>query len=105
MRFSKTKSDRGSAVLELISFVLVGQLLISGWFVQIAGELDRKVRMQLFAISMARAASLGNSSLEANLRQDLGLANAQLRNLPCIEPLVCLEVLDESVRVVGVSHK
>lgn len=104
MRFSKIRSSRGSAVLELITFVLVGQLLVSGWLVQIANELDHKMRLQLFAISLARSSSLGTTNLEARLRQDLSLPRAEVRQLACGESLTCLSVTDGSGEVTGVSH-
>lgn len=105
MRLSKTSSESGAAVLEVITFVLVGQLLVMGWLIQLAEQLDHKTRLQLFAISMARSVSLGHGELEPVLKEDLGLPNSKLQNLGCSDALTCMEVTDGGMQVVGVSHK
>ena len=105
MHHSKTSSETGSAVLEVITFVLVGQLLVMGWLIQLAEQLDHKTRLQLFAISMARSLSLGHSELEPILKDDLGLVDTKVQNLGCNDPLICVKVDDSGMNVVGVSLK
>ena len=105
MRHSKTSTDSGSAVLEVITFLLVGQLLAMGWLIQLAEQLDHKTRLQLFAISMARSLSLGHSELEPVLKEDLGLASSKAQSLNCNASLACVEAVDGDLRVIGISRK
>ena len=105
MRHSKTSSESGAAVLEVIAFVLVGQLLVMGWLIQLAEQLDHKTRLQLLAISMARSVSLDHSELEPILKEDLGLASANVHCLTCNASLVCVEAVEGDLRVRGISRK
>lgn len=105
MRLSKTSSESGAAVLEVITFVLVGQLLVMGWLIQLAEQLDHKTRLQLIAISMARSVNLDHSELEPILKEDLGLASSNLHSLNCNALLVCVEAVEGDMRVRGISRK
>jgi predicted Kef-type K+ transport protein len=105
MRLSKISSETGTAVLEVITFVLVGQLLVMGWLIQLAEQLDHKTRLQLFAISMARSVSLGHTELETAMKEDLGLVGAKMQNFGCNEPLVCVQAVEGGMKTFGVSHK
>lgn len=105
MRPSKISSETGAAVIEVITFVLVGQLLVMGWLIQLAEQLDHKTRLQLFAISMARSVGLGHSELEPVLKDDLGLVGSKVQDLGCNGPLICVQSVEGELKVVGVSHK
>ncbi|MEO0313402.1 MAG: hypothetical protein RL140_632 [Actinomycetota bacterium] len=102
---SRTKSDSGSAVLEVITFVLVGQLLVAGWLIQIAEQMDHKVRLQLFAATMARSIGLQNNNLQSELEKDLNLDGVKIQPIACDSPLICVSVQDESMSSIGVSHR
>lgn len=102
---SLIRADMGSMVLELITFVLVGQLLVCGWFLQLSEQLDHKTRLQLFASTLARSLSLGDEEIEPTLRRDLSLPTAVTRIMDCGIKQVCLEVSDEGKVAVGVGRK
>lgn len=105
MRHWRPSSESGTAVLEVFTFVLVGQLLVMGWLIQLADQLDHKTRLQLFAMSMARSVSLGHSELESILKDDLGLVSSRMQILSCNSSLVCIEVVESDMRVLGISRK
>ena len=105
MRHWRPSSESGTAVLEVVTFVLVGQLLVMGWLIQLADQLDHKTRLQLFAMSMARSVSLGHSELEPILKEDLGLVSSRMQILSCNSSLVCIEVVESGMRVLGISRK
>lgn len=105
MRHWRPSSESGTAVLEVVTFVLVGQLLVMGWLIQLADQLDHKTRLQLFAMSMARSVSLGHSELESILKEDLGLVSSRMQILSCNSSLVCIEVVESDMRVLGISRK
>lgn len=105
MRHWRPSSESGTAVLEVVTFVLVGQLLVMGWLIQLADQLDHKTRLQLFAMSMARSVSLGHSELEPILKEDLGLVSSRMQILSCNSSLVCIEVVESDMRVLGISRK
>jgi hypothetical protein len=57
----KIESDRGSAILEFIVFILVGQLLVFGWSVSAASSLYEKVSIQIQAEQVALNLAHGTS--------------------------------------------
>lgn len=59
---SKLNGQAGSAVMEFITFVLVGQMMIFGGSMVLAKQLSQKVEGQLDAINRARALALGSTS-------------------------------------------
>lgn len=105
MQRLRTNSDSGSAVLEVITFVLVGQLLVAGWLIQIAEQLDHKVRLQLFAATIARSIGLQNNNLQSELEKDLNLTDVKIQRLDCHRSLVCVSVQDDAMSTIGVSHR
>ena len=51
----KVSEEGGSAILEFVAFVLVGELLVFGGSMAISERLTRKVELQNLAIVAARA--------------------------------------------------
>lgn len=102
---SKFLSERGSAILEFITFVLVGQLLILGLAVSTSMTLSHRAKLELFSATLARAISQGHPQLEAILRLDYQLPSALVRQISCKAEYVCLEVHDGQLSSVGVAKK
>jgi hypothetical protein len=97
-------AERGSILFEFITFVLFGQLLVFGSAMLILGELDQKLRVDLIANQLARAAALGRlDSLLQDLKNDYQLKDVRVSEVPCRAELLCLEVVADSRRSLGVS--
>lgn len=104
MLLKKANEEAGAALLELVTFILLGQLLVTGWMIQLAGELDHKTRLQLFASSLARSIAVDNPQ-EESLRKDFGLALAKVEITTCAKPNVCLKVSAKGSVVLGLSRR
>ncbi|MFM2024068.1 MAG: hypothetical protein RLZZ56_81 [Actinomycetota bacterium] len=104
MKLWSLKDESGSAILEFIVFVLVGQLLIFSGAMVAAQSLDQKVRLELFASQMARATALGKpEALQEVLTQDYNLEGVSVSAVPCPEQFVCLVASLGESRANGVS--
>jgi hypothetical protein len=101
---SSFDSEHGSILFEFIAFVLLGQLFIFGATMTILGELDQKLKVDLFAHQLARAGAIGNlDSLLVSLQNDYQLSQVKLIEVPCNQQLFCLEVVADSRTALGVS--
>jgi hypothetical protein len=104
MNLWSLKDDSGSAILEFIVFVLVGQLLIFSGAMVTAQSLDQKVRLELFASQMARATALGKpAALQEVLTHDYNLEGVTVAEAPCPGKIVCLVASLGESRANGVS--
>lgn len=104
MKCWSLKGDSGSAILEFIVFVLLGQLLIFSGTMVTAQTLDQKVRLELFASQLARAAALGKTEvLQQALSEDYNLQGVSVAASTCQEQLVCLVVSLGESKANGVS--
>lgn len=96
--------ERGSILFEFITFVLFGQLIVFGSSMSILGELDQKLKGELVANQLARAAALGKMDLLIpSLKSDYQLGDVKVLEVPCSPELLCLEVVSDSKRSFGVS--
>jgi hypothetical protein len=101
---SSFKSEQGSILFEFITFVLFGQLIVFGSAMVILGELDQKLKLELFANQLARAAVLGKMDLLIpSLKLDYQLGEVEVSEISCAPELLCIEVVSDSRRSVGVS--
>lgn len=91
-------------MVEFLVFVLVGELLVLALATGLFGEVDHKLRLELFAAQVARAYALGNGELESVLRTDYRLPNAKLNLQHCGFGFTCISVLDDGVLAQGVSR-
>ena len=103
MKFSESE---GSAIVEFIVFVLFGQLLVFAGSLQIAENIDQKVRLDLFASQLARAEAVGKAELLIEeLRNDYRLPDAAVLPEDCPRRLVCLRVTSNGAEAIGMSVK
>ena len=101
---SSFNSERGSILFEFITFVLFGQLLVFGSAMAILGELDQKLKAELVANQLARAAVLGKiEPLLVSLKNDYQLNEVNVSEIPCMPELFCLQVVADARRSLGVS--
>jgi hypothetical protein len=95
MRQPKFSSDRGSAILEFLAFVLVGQLLIFSGSMTISQQLTAKVSLQNLAVIQAR-------SISKNLDLDLP-SGVLLTERSCGARFVCIVLSQNGQTVSAVS--
>jgi len=91
MPLKSFRGERGSALLEFIVTVLIGQTLLLGLSYQFFESLDRKVRLDLAGQQLARAESLGRFPELMNvLQQDFLPGELRADLSPCSLELVCV---------------
>lgn len=84
MRKRNFKADSGSAILEFIAFVLIGQVLVLITSITLAGNISSKVELQLVAVDIARQMALGaNPAPPEGVEVSVDLCNS---------PVLCLTV-------------
>lgn len=100
---TKTNSEEGSAILEFLVFVMLGQLLIMVFVNSISSELELETRLQLFANTLVRVKAPLQPQFEQTLRTDYRLPDATVKELTCSQNLVCLQVSQDKHRAIGVG--
>jgi hypothetical protein len=106
MKFEILQAESGSAVLEFLAFVLVGQLLVFSGFMTVADSLDRKVRLELFVAQMAKSQANGiTSSLPSVLADDYGLQGVRVIEANCSPNLICLVATFGDLSASGIGIK
>lgn len=85
----------GSAVLEFVAFILVGQLLVFGGSMAISQHLTQKVELQNLAAVKARSIA---KKIDFELPVDVTL---HIQNCP--ERFVCISLAREGMNVSAVS--
>ena len=75
------------------------------WFDStILGELDQELKLELAANQLARASVLGKTDpLLRTLKNDYQLNEVTITEIPCSPELLCIEVVADSRRSLGVS--
>lgn len=91
------KSENGSALLEFITFILLGQLLVFGGSILISLELGKKVELQVLAGQTARNLALNRDFV---LPTDVLLVRD-----PCTPRVVCITLKQGSQTVSAVSYQ
>lgn len=91
----KLRSDSGSAILEFIVFVLVGELFVLGGSIAISSQLYQKVELQSLAAVVAR-------SVAKDLKAPLP-AGVSMQEDSCSQRLVCIQLSHNSENVSAVS--
>lgn len=91
------KCDLGSAILEFITFVLIGQLMVFGGSIALATELSSKVELQMMAATAARTIALGR---EVQIQSNVSLVQAG-----CPARLVCVTLRRGEQKVSAVSYR
>lgn len=97
MRPNHISSDAGSAILEFVSFVLVGQLLVFGGSFALATELTAKVELQILASQIAKT-----------LAQEAAItlpAGVEMIEKSCGSEIICVTFTQESRKVSAVSFR
>jgi hypothetical protein len=93
----RLSDEAGSAILEFITFVLVGQLLVFAASMSLSSALTNKVELQILASQAARTIALGRDfqvSSEVRLsKQDCGIH------------IVCLSLEKGELRVSAVNYR
>ena len=91
----KASAEKGSAVLEFILFVVLGQMLVFTGALALSSSLTSKVELQILAT---------NASKSIAMNQDPTLpSDVQLIRTVCSEPLICLTLRQGSMTVAAVS--
>lgn len=93
----KGESELGSAMLEFIAFVLLGQLLVFVGSMAIASELANKVQLQVLAAQTARNIALERA---ISLPADVTL----VRNA-CTARVICVSLSQGNQTVSAVSYQ
>lgn len=94
---SCVSSDAGSAILEFILFVVVGQMLVFAGALAIASTLASKVELQILAT---------NATTSIALNQDpLIPSGIELIRRACSTELVCLSLRKGSISVSAVGYQ
>lgn len=91
------KCDSGSAILEFITFVLIGQLMVFGGSIALATELSSKVELQMMAATAARTIALGR---EVQIQSNVSLVQPD-----CPARLVCVTLSRGEQKVAAVSYR
>lgn len=91
------KPDSGSAVLEFITFILLGQLMVFGGSLLISSELAKKVELQVLAGQTARNIALNR---ELSLPADVALVEDS-----CATRVVCISLKRGNQTVSAVSYQ
>lgn len=98
------RDELGSAVIEFITFVLVGQLLVLSGSIQLATYVDHKLKLELMAHQIARAEAIGSSKvLFESLKNDYQLPTVNYETVRCPYKLVCVKIVDGKLSAIGVS--
>ena len=93
----RLKSELGSAILEFITFVMVGQVVVFGATMALANQLSTKVELQIAAANAARSIALG---------RDFQLpTNVSLSQSVCLPRLVCVTLSRGDEKVTSVSYR
>jgi uncharacterized membrane protein affecting hemolysin expression len=104
MPLAKFRETAGSAVVEFIVFVLLGQMLVFSGGMQLAQWMDEKLKIELLSHQMARAMALGKGDrLLPELQQDYNLTEVQISELACGESLVCVSASSANLSSRGLS--
>jgi hypothetical protein len=82
-------SQTGSAILEFIAFVLVGQLLIFGASIAMANELTKQVENQVEASNAAKSVASASDQLQDE----------------CAGPLACIRLTKDGHDYLGLSYR
>ena len=91
------KSDSGSALLEFITFILIGQLFVFGGSMLISTELAQKVELQVLASQTARNIALNR---EATLPADVTVVEGS-----CVARVICVTLRRGNQSVSAVSYQ
>ena len=91
------KCDSGSAILEFITFVMIGQLMVFGGSIALAAELSSKVELQMMAATAARTIALGR---EVQIQSNVSLVQSG-----CPARLVCVTLSRGEQKVAAVSYR
>ena len=91
------KFDSGSAILEFITFVLIGQLMVFGGSIALATELSSKVELQILAATAARTIALG--------REVQVPSNVKIDQPDCPARLVCVNLSRGEQKVAALSYR
>ena len=106
MKFKNLVAESGSAIVEFIAFVVIGQLLAFSGAMTTAELLDRKVRLELFVSQLARAQAIGQARTAFEvLSVDYSLQGIQVSEVSCRAPLVCLSATLDDSTAFGVSYR
>jgi hypothetical protein len=101
----KFRNAEGSAVVEFLIFVVLGQLLVFSGGMHASQWMDKKLRLELFANQLARAHSLGKGDeLILALKDDYGFGNVSVTYDSCSKPLFCITAQIEDLKAYGVSY-
>jgi hypothetical protein len=91
------KCESGSAILEFITFVLVGQLIVFAASISLATQLTSKVELQVMASKVARTIALG---------RDVQVpATVKLIQADCAGRLVCVILNRDDLKASAVSYR
>ena len=93
----RLKCDSGSAILEFITLILIGQLMVFGASISLATELSSKVELQILAAKTARTIALGR---EVQIPLTVTLAQSD-----CPARLVCVTLSRGEQQVAAVSYR
>lgn len=91
------KAEGGSAALEFITFVLLGQLMVFSGSFLISTELAKKVELQVLAGETARNIALNR---ELALPADITLVRSS-----CVNRVVCISMKRGNQSVSAVSYQ
>lgn len=94
---SKVREQQGSAILEFIIFVMVGQMLVFGVSTELAALFTSKVELQILASNAAR-------SIAQKLEPEVP-AGVTLVQVVCSTHLVCVTLHSGTTRVSAVSYQ
>lgn len=93
----RLRDEAGSAILEFITFVLVGQLLVFAASMSLSSALTNKVELQIMASQAARTIALGRGFQVA--------PDVTLSTRDCGIHLVCLTLEKGELKVEAVNYK
>mgnify|MGYP006895945903 FL=1 len=94
---SCVSSDAGSAILEFILFVVVGQMLVFAGSLAISSTLASKVELQILATNAATSIALNQDPLIPS--------GVELIRRACSAELVCLSLRKGSLSVSAVGYQ
>lgn len=94
---ARVSAERGSAVLEFIMFVVLGQMLVFAGALAISSTLTSKVELQILATNATRSIAMDQEPI---LPPDVDITQTS-----CSLPLVCLSLRKGSMSVSAVGYK
>lgn len=97
MFLSKAREQLGSAILEFVIFVILGQLLVFGGSIALSTLLTSKVELQILAANATRSIAL---KVDPELP-----AGVQMVRDACSPPLVCVTLQQGSTSVSAVGFQ